>query len=766
LTKKDMILKDLDEIYLGNLFTVEADLNLPSKGNNGSEFSWKSSFVWILSDEGKVTRPATGSGNRIVTLTATAHNNGESASRDFEVTVLEEPSSLVITGVNPMVATITKGNSYRLPRVVIVAKAGGIFGTEPVDWKNAPDFAELDTGVYTISGEPLAQAPEFTPTAQITIVSEKVVGSETKYTQQVWPFNLDDVKLLPGHFDENRQRFEEFLLNCDDDQMLYNFRAACGLPTKNAEPMTGWDSPEGLLRGHTTGHYLSGIALACKGSVENGARFKQKLDYMVQSLAECQDAFEADGRYAPGFLSAYSEEQFNKLEEYEVYPKIWAPYYTLHKIFAGLLDCYEYGESKSALRIAERLGDWAYARLSKLAPDQLNKMWAIYIAGEYGGMNESMARLYKIIPKPHYLDAAKLFDNEKLFLPMSQNINTLCDIHANQHVPQIIGALEIFRQTGEAIYYEIAQNFWHFVTQAHIYNLGGSGEGEMFKEPHRVASHLTDKTAESCVSYNMLKLSMLLFQYKPFSHYMDFYERVLFNHIAGNGDASGPTGGSTYFMPLHPGGKKKFDTHSNSCCHGTGLESHVKYQESIYFKWENTLYVNLYMPSVLEWKEKNIIIRQTADFLKEQRAVFEIAGDSSNVDIEIRLRIPFWLCSQRGAKASIKLNGSDVGFVMQNGYAIVQGPVNSGDKLEINLPFKLRLERTKDDPSIACLYYGPLVLAIDSEEQDFIELAIDEALSEIDKTGDAEFAFAGYRFAPLFMANNNPYHAYFRLKFK
>jgi len=485
---------------------------------------------------------------------------------------------------------------------------------------------------------------------------------------------------------------------------------------------------------------------------------------MVQSLAECQDTFEADGGYAPGFLSAYSEEQFDKLEEYEVYPKIWAPYYTLHKIFAGLLDCYEYGENESALRVAERLGDWVYARLSKLAPDQLNKMWAIYIAGEYGGMNESMARLYKFIPKHQYLDAAKLFDNEKLFLPMSQNVNTLCDIHANQHVPQIIGALEIFRQTGEGIYYEIAENFWHFVTQAHIYNLGGSGEGEMFKEPNHVASYLTDKTAESCVSYNMLKLSMLLFQYRPSSAYMDFYERTLFNHIAGNGDASSPTGGSTYFMPLRPGGKKQFDTHSNSCCHGTGLESHVKYQESIYFKCENTLYVNLYMPSMLEWKEKNITIKQTLDFLKEQRAMFEITGDSGNADIEIRLRIPFWLCPQGGTKASIKLNGSDVGFVMQDGYAIVQSPVNSGDKLEVSLPFNLRLERTKDDPSIACLYYGPLVLAIDSEEQDFIELAIDEAMSEFDKTGNFEFAFAGYRFIPLFLANNNPYHAYFRAK--
>ena len=760
MTNKDMIQKDLDDIYLGNLFTVEADLSFPAEGKNGSKFTWKSSFVYILSDEGKVTRPRTGSGNRIVTLTVTAEKDGENASRDFEVTVLERPSRLVITGVNPVIAEIAIGEKYQLPTVVIVTKEGGVFGTLPVVWKNVPDFAKLDQGVYTISGEALINAPEFTPTAQVTVVLEKAEALEELYVQRVYAFGLGDVKLMPGHFDENRKRFEEFLLNCNDDQMLYNFRVACGLPTKDAPPMTGWDSPEGLLRGHTTGHYLSGIALACAGSVENGAKFKQKVDYMIESLAECKDAFQASGNYAPGFLSAYSEEQFDKLEEYVVYPKIWAPYYTLHKIFAGLLDCYEYGTNDKALYIAERLGDWVYARLSKLPSYQLNKMWAMYIAGEYGGMNEAMARLYKLSPKAEYLAAARLFDNEKLFLPMAQNINTLCDIHANQHVPQIIGTFEIFRQTGESVSYEIARNFWRFATEAHIYNLGGIGEGEMFRDPNLAAAYLTDKTAESCVSYNMLKLSSLLFQYEPSSKYMDYYERTLFNHIAGNGDASGPTGGSTYFMPLRPGGKKGFDVHGNTCCHGTGLESHVKYQESIYFKSENTLYVNLYVASKLEWKEKNVTFTQTGDFLKEERATFEISTDKGSVDVEIRLRIPYWL--DKNTNASIKHNGVDVNYVVKDGYAIVAGPFKNEDNLEISLPFHFRLEPTPDDSKVCCLFYGPLVLVVDHESQEFIELPADNKF-DVKKTGDLEFSWAGHKFIPLFMANERPYHAYFKL---
>jgi len=758
MTNIEMIRRDLDDIYLGNLFTVEADLTLPAAGKNGTQFSWNSSFIWVIDHEGKVTRPRTGSGNRNVTLTVTAEKDGESLSRNYEATVLETPSRLVITGVRPVIAEIARGEIYHLPGVVIVAKAGDVYGTLPVTWIDAPDFANLDTGVYTISGEPLVQAPEITPTAQITVSDKEAETFDKLYVQQVWGFVLDEVRLLPGHFDENRKRFEEYLLNCNDDQMLYNFRVASGLPTKGAEPMTGWDSPEGLLRGHTTGHYLSGIALACSSSVENNARFKEKLDYMVESLAECQDAFESSGNYAKGFLSGYSEEQFDKLEEYVVYPKIWAPYYTLHKIFAGLLDCYEYGKNKKALHIAERLGTWVYKRLSKLPAYQLNKMWAMYIAGEYGGMNEAMARLYKFSPKAEYLAAARLFDNEKLFLPMAQNINTLCDIHANQHVPQIVGVFEIFRQTGEGICYEIAENFWRFVTQSHIYNLGGIGEGEMFKEPN--SSYLTDKTAESCVSYNMLKLSGALFQYRPVSEYMDYYERTLFNHIAGNGDPSGPTGGSTYFMPLRPGGTKGFDIHGNTCCHGTGLESHVKYQDSIYSKCENALYVNLYMASTLDWKEKGVTIIQTGDFLNEQRTMLEIGAKNGSANIELRLRIPSWL----DKKAVIKLNGVDTDFYMKDGYAVVSGPFGDGDRLEVGLPFSYKLERTVDDPSIACLYYGPLVLVIDNESQEFIELSMDETVAGIEKTDDLVFAFEGYKFIPLFLANNGPYHAYFKLK--
>ena len=343
---------------------------------------------------------------------------------------------------------------------------------------------------------------------------------------------------------------------------------------------------------------------------------------MIEELGKCQDAMEASGKFNYGFLSGYSEEQFDKLEEFVPYPKIWAPYYTLHKIMAGLIDCYELGENERALEIVSKLGDWVYNRLSKLSKEHLNKMWGMYIAGEFGGMNEVMARLYTFTGKEIHLEAAKLFDNDKLFYPMACNVDTLGGVHglntrrgmhANQHAPQVLGALKTYEANKDPYYYDVAKNFWDMVVSSHIYNIGGTGSGEMFKPPNVIAKYITDKTAETCVTYNMLKLTRELFFYSPDAKYMDYYERAFYNHILASQDQSGPVGGSTYFMPLFPGLRKRFDTRGNTCCHGTGLENHIKYQESIYFQSNDssTLYVNLYIPSVLDWREKGIKVTQT-----------------------------------------------------------------------------------------------------------------------------------------------------------
>jgi DUF1680 family protein len=754
LTPKQIVQTDAEGIYIGNLFTVESDLLLPTVGKNGAEITWTTNMPHIINSKGGVVQPREGAGNREVTLTANVSYGGETATREFLVTVLALKSDVKIVRALVLNESVLQNSSFELPNVVVVQKDDKTFTTAVVAWKNMLDIADLPVGVYEITGEALPET-QIIPRAVIEVKSGT---DKTKDIPAVLAnkANYGDVSITGGYFNDNRLRGEEFLLSCNLDTMLYNFRQAAGLDLRGAEPMSGWDAPEGLLRGHTTGHYLSGIALAYAGKTENQDKFGEMITYMVEGLAECQDAMENSGKFNYGFLSGYDEDQFDKLEEFVVYPKIWAPYYTLHKIIAGLLDCYEYADSQKALDVAAKIGIWVYNRLCKLPKEQLQKMWAMYIAGEFGGINESLAKLKKFIDKPEFLVAAKLFDNDRLFYPMSKNIDTLGGIHGNQHVPQIIGALEIFARTGEKVYYDIARNFWHVVTDAHIYNIGGAGEGEMFQDSHKIGTKLSEKTAESCVSYNMLKLTSMLFEYEPKAAYIDYFEKTLYNHIAASQDQGGPVGGSTYFMPLLPGAKKGYDTRGNTCCHGTGLENHVKYQDGIYYLRDKTVFVNLYIPSALNIADGGRL-EIVSDFLS--------AGDGHKAKVkivregfdELRLRIPCW--SEGGI--CVKLNGTKLSFEEIDGYAIVKG-FKVGDTLDIAFDFKLRVEATKDAPDVVALYYGPLVLVAIDESDKFITL--DEGFEDrLQQIGDYEFALDGRKFVPNYYAWAEKYHAYFKV---
>ncbi|PQP88773.1 hypothetical protein CPT76_10920 [Paenibacillus sp. AR247] len=465
-----------------------------------------------------------------------------------------------------------------MPSVAVVETEEHEVITHAVAWESGEERLFQETGPAAARG--FLKDTEIPVTAEI-LVQAKVEQEKMDPLPTVKSFSPSTVRLGGDTaFQAAQNRSLAFLKSVNDDQMLYNFRAAAGLDTKGAPEMLGWDSPDCLLRGHTTGHYLSALALGYAATGDED--IKKKADYMIASLEECQQAFSTQPGYHEGFLSGYSEEQFDRLESFTRYPEIWAPYYTLHKILAGLLDVHRHLGSDTALGIADRLGDWVYHRLGRLPNQVLKTMWSMYIAGEFGGMNDSLAELYQLTRKSSHLAAAKWFDNDRLFVPMQERIDALGGLHANQHIPQVIGALNIFRATGEKKYYEIAHFFWHAVTNAHIYSIGGTGEGEMFRQAGKIGEYLSDKTAETCASYNMLKLTKELFGYEPAAKYMDYYERTMFNHILASGDSK-PTGGSTYFMPLGPGGRKSFDSTSNTCCHGTGLENHFKYPEAIIF---------------------------------------------------------------------------------------------------------------------------------------------------------------------------------------
>ncbi len=717
---------DSKSIYLGNIFTIEADLNLPFTGPLGSVISWQTDKPHIIDERGHVVRPRAGAGNREVKLVATISYENERTEREFIATVLEESDDLGITELLPMNFQMIA--PIKLPPVAVGVSEGGRLRAVSVKW-HLPEELPCP-GKYEITGE--AQGTDLVPKVQLTILEK---NPETPNgPKPVVSFLNNNVKISDGPFKISKDRMEAFLLSVNDDTMLYNFFEAANIQN-NAPPMTGWDSPDGLLRGHTTGHYLSALALAYNGADENKASLLKKLNYIVDGLKQVQDVMAATGKFAPGFLSGYDESQFDQLEEYVVYPKIWAPYYTLHKIMAGLLDAYQYAHNETALDVCKKMGLWVYNRLSKCSKEQRDKMWSMYIAGEYGGMNEVMAKLYQVEPREEYLISALFFDNEKLFWPISENLDVLGGFHANQHIPQILGALSVYEANGDIFYLNVARNFWEMVTDAHTYNLGGTGEGEMFQKRHHVAKALTTKTAESCPSYNLLKLSARLFSYNPDSKFMDYYERALINHILANQDPSGPTGGTTYFMPLCPGAQKGFDLTENTCCHGTGMESPVKYQEAIYFADDNQIFVNLYIPSELEFNNLRLI--QTGDYLRGQTVRFHLEKGNTT----LRFRKPGWLTEI----PIIEINGKTMEAPLENGYYSIEAREN--DKISLLFPFSLRIESAPDDESVFSVFNGPVLMALKSDQKEMIKVEKVEELPSL---------------VPFYEIDKEAYHVYFK----
>lgn len=554
----------------------------------------------------------------------------------------------------------------------------------------------------------------------------------------------EDVRLLPGTpFYDRQQEMLEFLLAQDNGSMLYNFRKAAGLPTGDAEPMTGWDADECKLKGHTTGHYLSALSLAYAATGDE--RFARKAAEIIDGFAECQDAFAKSGKVKPGFLSAYDEEQFDLLEKFTKYPDIWAPYYTLDKIMAGLLDAYELMGNEQALAVLDPLGDWIYERLSKVPQEDRTKMWSMYIAGEYGAMIGTLVRLYRITGKQKHLDAARLFENDGLFTMMAEGRDGLDTMHANQHIPQIIGAMELYAATGEQKYLDIGRNFVKIVIDHHCYSIGGVGEQERFHEADSECNYLTDKTAESCPSVNMLRLTSKVLEYADGS-FMDYYERTLFNHILMSHSHSAD-GGTTYFMPLAPGSVKHYETEENSCCHGSGMESRFRYMTDI-FSYDDQcgiLRVDLPVSSILDGEEKvKVEFSDTGDLTVT--ALADMKG-------ELEVRIPKW--------------------AVKSGSYISLGRLKEGESVTLHFPMELRVieanpvreeigsgSEVPQSGNYFSLAWGPYLLAAVSDQQEFISL--DPLAVERDECDDEIFRAGETILKPLYMIDEEHYHVYFR----
>jgi len=741
-TNREYLQADMDAIYIGNLNTVDADLILPARGEHGTLFTWQTGESRFIDADGRVHRPLHGMGSRKVTLTVTGEREGLRAERVFEATVLQEARSTAVRSVRPVEITGEPGMIPDLPSVVIVTCEDGWVTTLPVRWEVTPTIP--DEGEMRVFGS-LTES-RVRPVAVIRPCEQPVpeAGPEKKLSY----LPVSSVRLTPGSpYYEAQERMNAWLLSASDDQMLYNFRKAAGLSVKGAPPMTGWDEDACKLKGHTTGHYLSGLALAYAATGD--VRFREKIDYMVNALAECQEAFAAGGKVHDGFLSAYDEEQFDLLEKLTRYPEIWAPYYTLDKIMSGLYDCHTLAGNAQALAIESKMGDWVYARLSRLPKKQLSDMWSLYIAGEFGGMFGTMVRLAQLTGKAEHLRAAELFYNEKLFYPMEQGVDTLEDMHGNQHIPQIIGAMDYYGATGEAAFWRIGSHFWEIVTGHHIYCVGGVGETEMFHAPDSTCRYLTDKAAESCASYNLLRLGGQLFPYCPDGRIMDYCENTLLNHILTSASREAD-GGTTYFLPLGPGGRKEYSTAENTCCHGTGMESRYRYMENIYAEDDEYLYVNLPVPSRLSGEN-------ALELAAGEDGVLTLTAQADQKK-RLRVHIPAWAQDD----VEVRLRGEKLAAgaaVLQNGYLELPERLCAGDAVEIRLPMTLRVLDNASDPDMVNLAFGPYILAELSEEQQFRKAP---DVKQLQRKSGLTFTAGGRKMIPLARVDREAYHVYFR----
>jgi DUF1680 family protein len=512
---------------------------------------------------------------------------------------------------------------------------------------------------------------------------------------KAYSFDLKDVKLLDSRFKDNMKRDGKWLLSIDNNRLLHSWRVNAGMET-HARPLGGWEGLDVELRGHTTGHVLSALAMLYASTDDTA--YKKKGDSLVSALAEIQQVLNQDG-----YLSAFPQNLVNRAIEGK---PVWAPWYTIHKIMAGLIDMYQYAGNKQALDIVVKMSDWAYHKLENLSPEQL----AIMQKTEFGGMIEAAYNLYGITGNANDMKLAEFFYHHEVLDPLAQKRDKLAGLHANTQIPKIIGEARGYELTGDEKQKTIAEFFWQTVIDHHTYVTGGNSDNEHFFAPDQISKHVSWATTESCNTYNMLKLTRHLFTWTADVKYADYYERALYNHILASQDQG--TGMVTYFLPYTPGAFKTYCNKDNSfwCCVGTGFENHAKYGEGIYYHDDNGIYVNLFIPSELTWNEKGLKLVQQTQF-PEEAAVHLTIKEIRDGGAALYVRYPSWAASG----ATVKINGRDVKINRKPGrYIVLSNNWKAGDKIDIAYPMSLHLVATNDNPKMAAVVYGPIVLAGDT----------------------------------------------------
>lgn len=760
------------------------------------------------------------------------------------------------------------GTTPRLSNLVWVTYSDGYSEYRQVRWANAPladEQAEADAhkhpagSQYEIGGFVIGDETTdngYPVKAQIKVVAG---GYQTPEKEVAHTFSLADVSIDgDNRLTHNRDEAIREICSWDVTQQLYNYRDTYGLSTEGYTKSDGWDSPDTKLKGHGSGHYMSAIAqaYAVATNPEQKAILRKNITRMVNELRECQEktfvynkelkrnweardfAPEAELRemkgtwaafdeykkhpelYGYGYINAIPAQHCALIEMYRAYNNsdwVWAPYYSVHKQLAGLIDIATYFDDKEicdkALLIAKDMGLWVWNRMHyrtyvkqdgtqderRAKPGNRYEMWDMYIAGEVGGMSESLARLSEMVSNPDekakLLEAANCFDAPKFYDPLSKNIDDIRTRHANQHIPMIIGALRSYKSNQKPYYYNLAENFWRLVQGRYMYAMGGVGNGEMFRQPYtQILSMATNGLQEgeseaypdineTCCAYNLVKLSKDLNCYNPDNaQYLDYIERTLYNQIIGSLNPDQYQTCYQYAVGLNATKPFGNETPQSTCCGGTGSENHTKYQQSAYFANDHTLWVGLYMPTTLHWKEKGVTIKQDCLWPAQHSAIKITEGEG---DFTLKLRVPYW--ATQGF--SIKVNGKEVAKSYQPStyVELEQKHWKVGDVVEIDMPFSKHIEYGADKLSsdvasldgtplktswVGTLMYGPLVMAgTGAQTWNQATLNIDSRLSNItigESNGVTTGAGAnlltlkldGKEFQPDYYRNANSTHYY------
>ena len=547
-------------------------------------------------------------------------------------------------------------------------------------------------------------------------------------------FPLSDVRLLDSPFRDNQLRNLAYLQFLDPERMLRAFRLNYGQATA-AAPVGGWEAPGSRVRGHTTGHLLSGLALSHANTGDPAA--KAKAEYLVAELAQLQELAPAAG-YSAGYLSAFPERFFDWLEAGQ-FQLVWSPYYMIHKYLAGMIDAYQLAGIGQALDVAVRLADWVDRRTAPLSYQHMQAILQI----EFGGLPEALANLYRITGTERYLVTAQRFYHAAFLDPLAAGEDQLAGQQCNVSVPKVIASLRMWDETGEPKYRDIAENFWSIATGHHAYVIGGMGDHEHWGPPDVVAGALSNYTCEGCVTYNLLKLTRLLhFHQLARMDLLDFYERGLFNQMLGTQDPGSPHGFVTYYTGLSAGAVKRqplnyfpggdpdiyaTDYDTFTCDNATALETASKFADTIYSRDPHGLWVNLFIPSEVRSAEEGITLRQTTGFPDDPAVRLTVASGSATM--AVRVRVPAWaanppavtlngaplrdavVAAAGGGPVGLGGSGGSSGSSGSGGWVTVTRHWRPGDELTVTLPMGLAFSPALDNSAVVTASYGPVVLS-------------------------------------------------------